>query len=309
MKICSEILDLQQSKTNASVFYSTHNFSDSKIMSPQVKFSNNHLFEYLFPFFAEIFKITSIKQVALLTEATIKLDLIARKIDSIIDNNPNSYSVGASINSFPNLKNEVDEMFFSIFNEALDQNLLEQTYLAIELSFQYNTILRPQVYSFTKIPSSICTTYYLLPLIQNLTKLSKIKYPVNKLFYLINNYIQILDDFIDIQEDLINNVNTPITIELKRISQINNFNEIKVYQLKTLKSEMNTLLETYFNFIIAEIKEINPKINIEIFMSEWYDFQYYFLNKSCPESIQNDNLSKFLKEIKQNIPKIICYTP
>lgn len=265
--------------------------------------------EYVVPFFLEMLGLKETMKTQLVSQCLVNIDNLAIQIDSLIDTNDFESTSDLSIEKFDDLETKILNCFSPLSGVPEFNRLITSTLDRVNESFYLNTSKRHLVYSLEKnAPCFVCTTMYLLPLIQYLSSHSERYFEINRIFILMANYIQLLDDFIDVFNDINLCIATPVTEKLIKIN-----NELPA--LTTFKSSFEVLaysvkqkLEEFLVEIEQESQKTCIKKNENKILIEWKRFHSEFLNIPVPSEKNNFAQLKYLRDVYNITPPMLCYT-
>lgn len=259
---------------------------------------------YLVSFLLKILGIEKSELTDAISKSIVDLDDLAQQIDSKIDIDSSSISKKLNYANFKNLELNIVECFSHLSGSPHLEKLIADTLKCVNSSFNYNTIERHNIYNLKNTEFNGCTTFYLFPLVEYLFSQSKFQVKNYSLFFLMANYIQILDDFIDVFDDRNLQIKTPITVRFEELEATSVFRKQVAFEV--LSIEVQNALETYLKVIKAETVVINRNINYELF-EEWNLFHSRFQALRLPCNSNTTEQQKYLKQLQNIIPAIICY--
>lgn len=297
-------------QANFTLQYNNHIRSSVVLHSKRSKSNGECSSELIVQFIMRVFRIDSSNLTGAIEKTLINLDLLARRIDKVIDLDPLSYSASPTISSFKSLEQDIIACFKPMFGAKDLNSLIEETFSAVQSSFEYNTSGRSTIYSLRDTNSNRCTTFYLLPIIQYLCHLStKTPQNINQLFLVFATYIQMLDDFMDVIDDFNSGILTPVTNELNELVRGDRIEPISSVNLKALKYSVESGLDLHYNAFLSELRCINNQLDDKGMLASLGSFQEFFALQSVPHTSSITELVDFLGIIKKNIPPLICYAP
>ncbi|MEO8648773.1 MAG: hypothetical protein ABI539_06370, partial [Acidobacteriota bacterium] len=177
----------------------------SYYLAPQhfrINFKRANAAQMMIPFLLELLDIRESVRTRAISDSVVELDNLARQFDTAIDTTGLGIKGPISVGDFEGLESGVIGCLEGLSNYKSYKQLVKETIDCVNLSFRFNTIDRYRIYDLNSPKSIGCTTYYLLPLINELFAIKRTGSKAAKLFLLTANYLQVLDDFVDLPADI-----------------------------------------------------------------------------------------------------------
>ncbi len=268
---------------------------NTKVIENDKPINSQMLFDFLF----FRFQLIQTESDEALIDSLLKLDNLAKKVDSLIDLKGQKIT-SLSTSKWINL--EVEKCLENLEKVEVEdlEALKAETQDMVEKSLRYNQKQRASIYSLNST-TAICssTLDYLYPLFNRLfQRFLDSEANSRKVFLELASLIQLLDDLVDLKSDLESGIDTPLTSLWKMSVKSETLREV------SFVSNVEFFIKERLVAVQEILSLIHPQISDQLINSWSFSLTSMFSDEKI--STDREFLDK-INSLKNKIPQILSY--